>query len=254
MLSAPLVKTIAREHGIPVLQPATDDELYALLDTHLPDNHVTGVLVSYGKIVSERVIARFTPGIVNVHPSLLPRYRGPAPIEAAIVNGDQETGVTLMQLVRKMDAGPVYAFSPLELTGTETQPELYDTLGTLGANILVTALPEIMSGSITPKPQNDHDATYTSLLQKSDGQLDPIAMSAAEVERRIRGYLRFPKTKLTLGQHVVHPLKAHISSATETDDELGVRCADGKFVTIDTLTAPSGKRMTGREFLRGYRA
>lgn len=125
------------------------------------------MLVSYGKIIPQAVIDLFYPGIINVHPSLLPLYRGPSPIRSAIANRDAKTGVTLMQLSKAMDAGPLYYQVPYALDQTETRPELYQTLGQLGANILVQQLPAILNGSLQPIPQNDAEATYCQLLTKS---------------------------------------------------------------------------------------
>jgi len=173
-LQKPAVKIIAEEHTIPVLQPLSTDEMTEGLHAIASSNNQTpiGVLVSYGKIVPQSIIDLFEPGIINVHPSLLPLYRGPSPIESAIVHGDVETGVTIMQLSAKMDAGPIYTQVRHTLAGTETGPELETTLADLGASTLVQALPKIISGELQPTPQNDNEATYCYLLTKEDSALD----------------------------------------------------------------------------------
>jgi methionyl-tRNA formyltransferase len=175
-LTEPLVKTIAREHDIPVWQPTKLADVAEQITSLQP---VAGVLVSYGKIIPQSIIDLFTPGIINVHPSLLSRYRGPSPIEAAIIHHDNQTGVTIMQLSAAMDAGPIYAQHIIPLDHTETKPALYATLSHIGNQLLIDTLPDILSGALTPTPQNDADATYCSLLSKQDGLLNPAELTAA---------------------------------------------------------------------------
>lgn len=246
-LVPPSVKKLAQAHDIPVWQPTklTDitDDIHAL-------GSPAGVLVSYGKIIPQSIIDLFQPGIVNVHPSLLPKYRGPSPIESAIANGDQETGVTIMQLSAAMDAGPLYAFAPYELTGRETRPELYHTLGELGAQTLIAVLPAIIDGSLTPRPQDDSQASYCQLLAKDDAWLRPESQTAAQAERLVRAHLGFPKSKLTVQGHDVIITKAHVTATKNTP--LDVAFQDGAFLSIDELIAPSGKTMSAEAFLRGY--
>jgi len=246
-LIEPPVKTLARKHNITVWQPTKLAELtdnIKLLDAPL------GVLVSYGKIIPQSVIDLFTPGIINVHPSLLPKYRGPSPIESAIANGDQETGVSIIQLSAQMDAGPVYAYAPLELTGSETRPQLYQTLGELGAQVLLATLPDITHGVMAAQPQDDSQATYCQLLQKTDAWLQPDTQTAVEAERLVRAHLGFPKSKLHLNGHDIVILKAHVSTQQKTP--LDVAFLGGAFLSIDELIGPSGKTMTAEAFLRGY--
>lgn len=246
-LTAPQVKTLATRHNIPVWQPTKLTDI-------APDvralGHATGVLVSYGKIIPQAVIDLFTPGIINVHPSLLPRYRGPSPIESVIKNGDTLTGVSIMQLSAKMDAGPVYAHKEHPLHGTETRPELYHALADIGTNLLLETLPAIIAGTLSAAPQNESAASYTQLLQKSDAILDVASMTAEQAERRIRAHIGFPKSKLeALGQQII-VTKTHISLDQKTP--LDILCQDGVYLCIDELIAPSGRRMNGDAFLRGY--
>ncbi|HET8884090.1 MAG TPA: methionyl-tRNA formyltransferase [Candidatus Saccharimonadales bacterium] len=246
---APAVKTLATRHNIPVWQPAklTDitPDIRALGD-------VTGVLVSYGNLVPVAIIDLFTPGIINVHPSLLPRYRGPSPIESAIKNGDTMTGVSIMQLSAKMDAGPIYAVKKHPLNGTETRPELYHALADVGTNLLLEVLPAISSGELHPTPQSESAATYCQLLQKSDANLDLTQLAAIDAERKIRAHIGFPKSKLTLCDQSIIVTKAHTSTVQKTP--LDVVCQDGAYLSVDELIAPSGRRMDGEAFLRGYAA
>lgn len=244
-LIPPTVKVIAEQHAIPVWQPTKLSDISDGITALQP---VTGVLVSFGKIIPQSIIDLFTPGIVNVHPSRLPLYRGPSPIEATILNGDQETSVSLMQLSAAMDAGPVYGYTPVELRGSETAPELYKTLGEIGAETLVTLLPGIVSGEITALPQEESAATYCRMIQKSDGTID-WQKPAAQIEREIRAYQPWPGSRTTLGTVDVIITRAHIASAP---DELALQCGDGAYLIIDTLKPAGKKEMPLQAFLAGY--
>ncbi|MFZ2126216.1 MAG: methionyl-tRNA formyltransferase [Candidatus Microsaccharimonas sp.] len=247
-LTAPIVKTIAEKNGIPVWQPL---RLADITEDVKAFGSVVGVLSSYGKIVPQSIIDLFEPGIINIHPSLLPRYRGPSPIETAILNGDNETGVTIMKLEAGMDSGPIYAQETYPLKGTETQPELYDALSRFGAELLVKTLPKILSGEIRPLVQVG-EAVYCHLLRKEDALVDASRFTAAEIERRVRAYLTFPKTKLILNGQTVTITKSHVS--TERTSLLDQTCKDGQFLVIDQLVGPSGRQMSGKDFLNGYAA
>lgn len=248
-ITSPAVKTFAQKRDIPVWQPSRLSEIKADVES-LSD--AAGVLVSYGKIIPTELIELFDPGIINVHPSLLPRWRGPSPIESAILNGDDETGVSIMQLSADMDAGPVYGQARLPLRHDETKPGLYDALGKLGETELLRVLPSILDGSLQPTPQVEADATYCPLLTKADGTLDPQTMSAEQAERHIRAFLGFPKSRLALGNYSVIVTKAHVSDEQKTP--LDVAFSDGRYLSIDELVAPSGKTMSASAYLRGYEA
>lgn len=247
-LQAPAVKQFALQHGITVWQPSSLNDLLPLIEPLKP---VTGVLVSYGRIIPEKLIDLFTPAIINVHPSLLPRYRGPSPIEAAIANRDNKTGVTIMKLAKAMDAGPIYTQVPYALDGTESRPELYETLGMLGSQVLVTELPRIMNGELPAETQDNSIATYCKLLSKHDAHLDLKRLTPGEAEAQIRAHLGFPRSRVRLGAHDIIILKAHAVMTKETP--LDLECSNGAFLEIDELIAPSGRTMSANEFLRGYK-
>ncbi len=248
-LVSPAVKVLAMQHHIPVWQPTKLAEIHDDLQSLTP---VAGVLVSYGMIIPQSIINIFTPGIINVHPSLLPKYRGPSPIESVIKNGDEKTGVTIMQLSAKMDAGPIYTAKEYPLSGSETRPELYSSLAIIGTNLLLRVLPTILDGSLQPTPQDNTKATYCNLLQKSDARLETATLTAVQAERLIRAHLGFPKSKITIADHDIVITKAHVASVQKTP--LDVVCQDGAFLSIDELVAPSGRRMSSDAFLRGYAA
>lgn len=246
-LIAPAVKVLATRHNIPVWQP---ENLSDIANDIQALGQVTGVLVSYGKIVPQAIINLFTPGIINVHPSLLPKYRGPSPIESAIKNGDDVTGVSIMQLAARMDAGPVYTAKEHPLQGTETRPELYHALADIGTNLLLESLPAIIDGSLQPTPQNEEIASYCQLLEKRSANLDLTSMSASEAERTVRAHIGFPKSKLTIADHTIIITKAHASDHQKTP--LDILCQDGAYLSVDELIAPSGRQMSSEAFLRGY--
>lgn len=247
-LSPPLVKTIAEQHGIPVIQPTRLTDSEAELKKYRP---TAGVLVSYGKIIPQRILDLFEPvGIINLHSSLLPRYRGPAPIEAAIKNGDEQTGLSIMKLTAGMDEGPIFTQTSHPLSGQETRPELYSLLAYRGAEQLAAILPDILTGQILPKPQTDDDVTYTSLINKADGRLSPETATAQQLERQIRAQLGYPKSRLKVG-----PDEVIVTAASVVDEpqagQLVIACHQNSWLQIDQLVAPSGRSMSGADFLRG---
>ena len=253
-LQASLVKHIALENNIPVWQPLKMVEIADRITTlqQAKNEKPVGVLVSYGKIIPQAIIDLFEPGIINVHPSLLPKYRGPSPIESAILNGDTETGVSIMQLSAEMDAGPVYKQIFFSLNDTETAPELESKLAALGAQELVTILPSIINGSMQPQPQDDSLAVYCKLLSKNDSILDPETLTTEQAERRVRAYIAYPKTKVTIAGYSVVITKAHIASTS--NGILDIECSDEQFLSIDELIGPSGRAMNSKAFLNGYAA
>ena len=246
-ITAPAVKTYAIEQHIPVLQPV---KLREITENIKDLGNPVGVLVSFGKIIPESILELFTPGIINLLPSLLPKYRGPSPIEAAIANRDNKTGVSIMKLEKAMDTGPIYLQVPYALDYTETKPELYDTLFSLGANLLVNKLPEIVSGEITPVTQEEKGATYCALLSKEQSLLDLATLTPGDAEARIRAHLGFPRSRVVIGLYELIVTKAHGVMTKQTP--LDLKCSNGAFLAIDEVIAPSGKTMSATEFLRGY--
>jgi methionyl-tRNA formyltransferase len=252
-LQASLVKQIALEHNIPVWQPLKMTEIAESIQAlNKNGDRPIGVLVSYGKIIPQSIIDLFEPGIINVHPSLLPKYRGPSPVESAILHGDTETGVSIMQLSAQMDAGPIYKQVFFSLDDTETAPDLEAKLAALGALELVTILPSIMNGALQPTPQNNDIASYCKLLSKEDGMLTPETLTAEQAERQVRAFIAYPKTKVTIAGHLVVVTKAHLANTGASI--LDVQCSDGQFLSIDELIGPSGRVMAAKAFLNGYAA
>jgi len=248
-LKMPSVKILAQKHNIKVWQPNKVSDINE--DIINLEKKVTGILVSYGRIIPQSTIDLFSPGIVNVHPSLLPKYRGSTPIESAIANGDKQTGVSIMQLVSEMDAGPVYEQVFYKLSEKETSPELYDTLANIGTAKLIEILPNIIDNTLKPINQDESKAIYCNLLDKADNWLIPNELTASEAERKIRAHLTFPKTKFSIIGKDIIITKAHV--ATKQQSPADILCKDGNYLSIDTLIAPSGRKMSVKDFLNGHK-
>ena len=177
----------AKKHLIPLVEVRDKDGLRRVANSMKSD---TAILASFGLMIPVDIIDSFKIGIINVHPSILPQYRGATPVEAAILNGDTATGVSLMQLTPHMDTGGIYAKTALELTGQETKLALTEQLARLGASLLTKVLPDILAGK-KPVKQGDSKATYTNLLSKKDGLID-TKKPAEILAREIRAYSDWP--------------------------------------------------------------
>ena len=190
-LHAPPVKSLALEYGVPVHQPPkikTNDEVRAVFEAISPD---ACVVVAYGKILPQWLLDIPRLGCINVHASLLPKYRGAAPINWAIAQGERETGVTIMQMDAGMDTGPMLAKRTVPIASDETAAELSLRLSELGAELLAQTLPLIGAGDLRPISQDDREASYAPLLKREDGLID-WNMSAEEIANRVRAFQPWP--------------------------------------------------------------
>jgi methionyl-tRNA formyltransferase len=237
---------VAHAYHIPVLIP---EKLEDVADRLIKTNAQAGILVAFGKIIPQTIIDIFPRGIINIHPSLLPKYRGPTPVETAILDGASQTGVSLMALGAKMDAGPVYLQQPVELNGRETKPELAKKLLSEGVKLLSDNLSYVLDGTLEPIPQDAKEATYTKLLTKQDGWID-FDEPAEIIERKVRAFLGFPRTRAKIHDQEVVITKARLAKDA-TDGHLVVKAKPG-FLEIQELIGPSGRTMSGADFMRGY--
>ncbi len=249
------VKIIAGNANIPVWQPEKVAEISENIQK-LGD--VAGILVSYGKLIPSEILNLFSTGIINIHPSLLPSYRGPSPIESAILAGDSQTGVSIMKLVSEMDAGPVYSQTTVPLMGNEYANELYKNLAKKGAEQLIDILPSILDGSLQPTEQNNDDASYCQLIAKENGVID-WQKPAIQLEREIRAYRDWPKSRTVLRKTEVILIAADVRSGDKTpgtieimDNELHVYCGEG-YLNIQKLQPLGKKEMPVQAFLAGYK-
>lgn len=244
-LQEPPVKVMAKTAGLKLFQPEKLADIHSELSALQPD---FGILASYGKIIPQAILDIFPGGIINIHPSLLPKYRGPSPIETAILNGDKTTGISLMRLTAGMDEGPVYAQAKVVIPpSAEASFSAY--LAEAGADFLISKLPAIVDGTLKPTPQDDSRATYTKLLKKEDGVLG-WHRPAIELERQVRAFSRWPKSRTNISGHDVIVTRARVVGG-EKEGALVIKCRPG-YLEIIELIGPSGRRMSGADFLHGY--
>lgn len=257
-LTEPPVKQIAKEHNIPVWQP---ENIVDITDNIKNIENRLGILVSYGKIIPEKVLNLFEPiGIVNVHPSLLPKYRGPSPIESAILNGDSKTGVTIMKLSKEMDAGPIYSQVEVDIDEKIEVDDLYSELSFIGATELTQVIEPIFNQVLTPKLQKDSEATYCQLIKKENGFIN-WNQPAEQLEREIRAYSRWPGSHSKLGEVEVVVTQAKVQKMSDPTTP-GSLMLEKKRLFVATKKdwleilrlQPKGKKeMPITAFLAGYR-
>jgi methionyl-tRNA formyltransferase len=238
---------IAHAYHIPVALP---EKLADIKDRLEKIGAEAGILVAFGQIIPQDIIDVFPKGIINIHPSMLPKYRGSTPVETAILDGASETGVSLMSLSAKMDAGPVYLQERVPLSGKETKPELAKKLLIEGKILLLDNLDAILDGTLEPIPQAESEASYTKMLSKPDGYIS-FKEPADVIERKIRAFLDYPKTRAKLHDQEIIITKARVAKSP-SDGHLIAKAKPG-FVEIQELIAPSGRTMSGADFIRGYK-
>ncbi len=257
-LSPPPVKLAALEFGLPVIQPEKLKEpgIFETLENWRPD---VIVVAAFGQILRQNVLGLPEFGCINVHASLLPRWRGAAPVQAAILHGDSVSGVTIMKMDAGIDTGAILAQSPCPLAPQETALSLSEKLSVMGADLLIKILPDYLSGKLSPVPQDESRATYAGLIKKEMGLLD-FQKPAAELERQVRAFLPWPGSTFFLEDQ---PCKVMRASVVQSDHGR----APGTFTILNGFPAvycgedclvleeiqPSGKKpMNGKDFLRGY--
>lgn len=259
-MQKPAMKIAAEKYGIPVIQfeQVKSDEAFEKLTSLKAD---VAVVASFGQIIPQRVLDLYKYGMVNVHSSLLPKYRGASPITAAIANGDKETGVTIMLIDAKMDHGPTLAQWKTMIFPTDTTATLTPRLAILGAELLANTLPDYIDGVIQPVEQDHSEATSVKLLSREDGRLDPATKTSAELERLVRANDPWPGTFIEVDSKRLKVLACEVDGATdlppgtrfEVDGMPAIACADAVGLLL-TKVQPEGKPLLeGADFLRGAR-
>ena len=256
------VRIAAEKLNIPVITPLkirTDEEAKQLLRELAPD---VIVVTAFGQILPQEILDIPKYGCINVHASLLPKYRGAAPIQWAVLNGDTKTGVCTFHLVSDMDAGDLIYETETDIGETETSGELYDRLKLLGAALLSRTLTDIDRGQAPRRPQNHEEASYVTRLSR---ELSPIDWnrSPREIRKWIYGLQPWPVATMDLGGQTVKVFSAdysekHTEAAPGTivsadSSGIGVACRDGEVLLITQLQAPGKKRMSAADYLRGHR-
>ena len=254
------VKALAVSRHIPIIQPErlTDPAVAAALGVWTLD---LGVVAAYGKLIPESLLALPRFGMINVHASLLPKYRGAAPVHRAVIDGELETGVTIMRVSKVLDAGGMFATVKRLLGPLDTSDEVEKDLAAMGARLLVKVVDEIAAGMATEEPQDDRLSTYAPKLTKEEGRID-WALPASQVHNRVRGLLPWPHAYTYLDGQRVILLRTHVpgeSSNAEpgtvveaSGDALHIAAGDGKRVAIDEIQAEDRRPMRTRDFLAGW--
>lgn len=259
ILTPPPVKVEAEKHGIKVFQPQTlkNGEGMEILRELNPD---IVVVVAYGKILPKDFLDYTKYGCINIHGSILPKYRGAAPIQRCVLDGEKYAGVTSMQMDEGLDTGDMLLVEKTEIGENETAGELFDRLAPMGAELLIKTLVAIENGTVTPVKQNDSESTYASMLDKTMSPVD-FNESSRDVHNKIRGLDPWPvalthlegKTLKLFGSTVSDDLKGGKAGETKTlKNGLAIFCGDGKAIVVSQVQFEGKKRMNAADFLRGH--
>lgn len=257
ILTPPEVKVCALEHKIPVYQPKKikgSNTLEIINDVN-PD---VIIVVAYGKILQKEILEAARFGCINVHASILPYYRGAAPIQWAVLNGDKETGVTIMQMDEGLDTGDILYLEKTEIGENETSAELFDRLSVIGAKALIKTLVELENGKIISQKQPDIETTYASMINKSMCNID-WNNSAKDVHNQVRGLQTWPVAITTINgknlkiHKTVHCDKkgSNAGQIVDINDNIVVCCGDGNCLEILEVQLEGKKRMETKAFLQG---
>lgn len=245
---ADATKATLLQNGLEIIfhaRKASDLERVKTLMQEL-DEKPLGILASFGVLIKSDILELFEPtGVLNLHPSLLPKYRGPSPIETAIVNGDTKFGISIMKLVKVMDAGPIFYQTTLDFDQTTDKITIYEQLAITGTKWLVKHINNLP----TPVNQDDSQATFTKKLDTNLAPLTPDTKPAERLYNEIRAYQKFPKSRYTFFNHDCIILSAHISNEPSP---LSLKCKDDLYLCIDKLQPAGKKPMDAKSFLNGY--
>jgi methionyl-tRNA formyltransferase len=260
-LQVPAVKQLAQSLGLPVTQPEklkNNIELRAQLEIIQPD---AIVVVAYGRIIPDWMLALPRFGNINVHGSLLPKYRGAAPIQWAVANGETETGVTTMVLEAGLDTGPILLSHSISVSPDTTSPQLYPQLAHIGAELLVQTLAGLADGTLKATPQDHSQATLAPILTREDGRLQPAQHSAQQAYNRFRGFNPWPgcwanfRGKRFLMNDLRPVTEGMVLAPGELDistGELLLGVANGTILRLDEVQLEGKPRLPGAQFARDY--
>jgi methionyl-tRNA formyltransferase len=264
ILTPPPVKIKAQNYNIPLQQPEKVKNLKPKIENLKPD---LGILAAYGQIIPKDILDIPKYGFLNVHPSLLPKYRGPSPIQYTILNGDKETGVSIILMDEKIDHGPIISTSKFSLQEQGnlklTYEELNKKLAEIGAKLLIETIPKWLRGEIRPQSQDDSKATYTKIIRKEDGKID-WQKPAEVIEREIRAFNPWPSSYCFLEEKIIKILEADCieENSEKTLEEAGKileKTEQGEIIVqtgkgllrIKKLQIEGGKVLSSADFLRG---
>lgn len=261
-LTPPPVKVCATEHGIPVYQPESvkNGEAIPILEELQPD---VIVVAAFGMLLKSDILDFPKYGCMNVHGSILPKYRGAAPIQRAVIDGEEYSGITIMQMGVGLDTGDMLVKREVKIEENETSGELFDRLAILGADVLIEALELAQKGELKPEKQDDEKSTYAAMLSKAECPVD-FTKSSQEIHNKIRGLSPWPVATANLNGEV---FKLHASQKTgrtapngaqpgkliAEKDALYVVCGDGKLLNLTVVQPFGSKRMPAADYLRGHK-
>lgn len=259
-LKASPVKVLAEQHGLFVFQPETLKN--EAVQAQIAQTHADVMIVAaYGLIIPTIVLQMPKHGCYNIHASLLPRWRGAAPIHRSILAGDQETGVTIMEVVPALDAGAMVSKGVVAITEADTTQGLHDALAAMGADLMVEAMQTLaQTGYLASVPQDESQVTYAHKLEKAEAMID-WRKSAVEISRQVRAFNPFPVAQSLLHGEVCRiwmatsvagmPTTALPGTVLDVHDGILVACGDG-VLRISELQAPGGKRLSAQVFMQGH--
>ncbi|MFA5355602.1 MAG: methionyl-tRNA formyltransferase [Candidatus Paceibacterota bacterium] len=255
----PPVKTVAQENGILVLQPEKLKEIIQKTKESEPD---LIIVAAYGKLIPKEIIDIPKYGILNAHPSLLPKYRGSAPIQSVILNGDETTGTTIMLIGEKLDSGPILSQKEIEVERRETYKTLHDKLSVLSRDLLILTIPEWISGKIKGQKQDEGKATYCKEIKKEDGEIN-WQDSALKIDRKIRAFDPWPGAFTSWKGKIIKILKARAYVSPQgkgypvgkvlivPQNEIGIQCGKD-YLAIEELQLEGKTPVKSEDFIRGH--
>ncbi|MCX6764750.1 MAG: methionyl-tRNA formyltransferase [Candidatus Nealsonbacteria bacterium] len=260
VITPPPVKILAKKYKIPFLQPDKIENIQRELEKINPD---LILVAAYGKIIPKKILQIPKHGCLNVHPSLLPKHRGASPLQFTVLNGDKETGVTLILMTEKMDEGPILDQLKIKIENQKIFPEeLEKKLAELGADLAVKIIPKWIKNKIKPQKQNEKEATYTKIIKKEDGKID-WSKPAEYLEKQIRAFHPWPGSFCKIDDKIMKVLKASALEQTKvgpqgpigktylaTNEQIAVQCKKD-YLIIEELQFEGKKKMTAKDFLKG---
>ena len=270
ILTSPPVKRLIEKHlpagrqewPIEIFQPVTKSELSAIsykLKAIKPD---LIIVAAYGKILSKEILDIPVYGFINVHGSLLPYYRGASPIQTAILNGEKETGVTIMKVDEEMDHGPIISNIKIQISNIDTYESLSQRMAKLGAELLIKTIPNYISGKIKLIEQEHSKATYTKIIKKEDGKID-WSKSAQDIERMTRAYYPWPSAYANIKNKILKIIEADVSEIDNNyeigevfltiNNELAIKCGKDTLI-VKKLQLEGGKVLMAKEFINGHKS